>query len=124
MADVLGFDQHHVEFGLNLLQKIRGPQAGIAAAHDRNVGTGVGLKRRRGAIALEPIPPQGGAGCLLGVRLRCRRCHHRILQSDSGALIRSGIQSAFQFDMKMSQPLLLFAPELTLESLAAHAFLY
>ena len=34
-----------------------------------------------------------------------------MVQSDSGAIIRSGIQSAFQFDMEMPQPLLLLAPE-------------
>ena len=47
-----------------------------------------------------------------------------MVQSDSGAIIRSGIQSAFQFDMEMPQPLLLLAPELSLERLAAHAFLH
>ena len=39
-------------------------------------------------------------------------------------LLSSGIQSAFQFDMEMPQPLFLFTPELSFESLAAHAFLH
>jgi hypothetical protein len=47
-----------------------------------------------------------------------------MVQSDSGGLIRSGIQSAFQFDMEMSQPLLLFAPELPSKRFTAHALLH
>ena len=73
---------------------------------------------------LEAIPPQGQAGPLLSVTTRDSRFHHHVLQSESGALMRSGIQSAFQFDMEMPQPLFLFTPELSFEGLAAHAFLH
>ena len=75
MSNVLGLDQHHVEVGLNLLQKIRGPESGIATAHNRDVGGGVDLKWGLRGVALEAIPPQGRAGRLLGVRIR-RRCFH------------------------------------------------
>jgi hypothetical protein len=48
-----------------------------------------------------------------------------VLQSPSGAVfLSSGIQSAFQFDMEMPQPLFLFTPELSFEGLTAHALLH
>ena len=62
MSDLLGLDQHNLCAGLNLLKKIRGPEPGIATAHDRDVRNRVGLKWRLCGVALEVIPPQGGAG--------------------------------------------------------------
>jgi hypothetical protein len=51
--------------------------------------------------------------------------HYRKFGGESGQmLLRSGIQSAFQFDMEMPQPLFLFTPKLSFEGLAAHAFLH
>ena len=44
MPNVLGLDQHDVEVRLKLLQKIPGPETGLAPAHDRDVRGGVGLK--------------------------------------------------------------------------------
>ena len=52
MSDLLGLDQHNFEAGLNLLKKIRGPEPGIATAHDRDVRSSVGLKRRLCGVAL------------------------------------------------------------------------
>ena len=81
MPNVLGLEQHHVEVGLNLLQKIRGPQTGIAPAYNRDVGGGVGLKWGFRGAALEVIPPKGRVGRLSGVGMRMRRFHHRMLQA-------------------------------------------
>jgi hypothetical protein len=51
--------------------------------------------------------------------------HYRKFGCESvPVLLSSGIQSAFQFDMEMPQPLFLFTPELSFEGLAAHAFLH
>ena len=58
MPDVLGFDQRNVEVGLNLLQKIGGPESGIAPAYDRDVSGGVRLKGGCDFGTLEAIPPQ------------------------------------------------------------------
>jgi hypothetical protein len=51
--------------------------------------------------------------------------HYRKFSCERGPVpLSSGIQSAFQFHMEMPQPLFLFAPELSFEGLAAHAFLH
>ena len=81
MPDMLGLDQHYFEVSLNLLQKIRDPASGFLPAHDRNVGGGVCLKRGCRGVMLAAISPQGRAGRLLGVRMRRRRFHHRMVHS-------------------------------------------
>ena len=67
MSNVFALDQHHVEVGLKLLQKISRPESGIASAHDRDVRGGVGLKWGLRGVALKAVPPQGRTGRLLGV---------------------------------------------------------
>ena len=62
---------------------------------------------------------------MLSVWMGASGFHYRKFSCESGPVpLSSGIQSAFQFHMEMPQPLFLFAPELSFEGLAAHAFLH
>jgi hypothetical protein len=57
---LLGFEEDDVEARLALLQCKRGPEAGVAAADDRDVGLGVTVERRRrldGIGYVEPPDP-------------------------------------------------------------------
>lgn len=61
MPDVLGFDQRNVEIGLNLLQKVGGPQSRVAPAYDRDVSGGVRFKGG-GATAARSRPSHHNEG--------------------------------------------------------------
>src|SRR5262249_54039113 len=52
-AALLGLEHDDVEPGVAVLQRERGPETGVPAADDRDVGLGVTLERRRG-LATEP----------------------------------------------------------------------
>ncbi|MCY1433524.1 hypothetical protein D9M71_495550 [compost metagenome] len=63
-AAEVGFDDHHVEIGVLLLEHDRRPQAGVAAADDAHVGAGVLLQRGGPvAVVLEGlVEPEGSHG--------------------------------------------------------------
>src|SRR6185503_18567212 len=68
-AALVGLEHDHVERRLALLQRERGPEAGVAAADNRDVGVGVTRERRRRLAA------EAGLERLLDPpRLGQRRC--------------------------------------------------
>jgi len=54
---LLGLEKDDVEARLALLQRERGPEAGVAAADDRDVGLGVTVERRRGLDRIGRVEP-------------------------------------------------------------------
>jgi hypothetical protein len=54
---LLGLEENDVETGLALLQRKRGPEAGVAAADDRDVGLRVTVERRRGLDGICRVEP-------------------------------------------------------------------